>query len=116
MATFDQRNQKVGYQYNVAGNINFNSVQSNESLLSELEKLRAEFSKAIEMGVFEKKLAIDVGYKLDKALIEAEEPKPNKSRVEEYLNDVKTLIEGIATATGLVAALTQAVDLIRKLL
>ena len=116
MATFNQHNQKVGYQYNAAGNINFSSVQSNESLLSELRKLRAEFAKAIEMGVFEKKVAVDVSYKLDKALIEAEEPKPNKSKVEEYLIEVKTLIEGITTATGLIATLTQAAELVRKFL
>jgi len=116
MATFDQRNQKVGYQYNAAGNINFSTVQSNENLLSELKKLRAEFAKAIEMGVFEKDVAVDVSYKLDKALLAADEQKLDKSKVEEYLNDVKTLIEGITVATGLVTALSQAIGLVRSLL
>jgi hypothetical protein len=116
MAVFDQRNQKVQYQYNAAGNINFASVQSNEDLLSELKKLRVEFDTAIEARVFEKKTAIDATYQLDKALIEAEEPKPNKTTIEEHLKEAKALIEGVAAATGLVTALAQAAELARRLL
>ncbi len=116
MAIFDQRNQKVEYQYNAAGNINFGSIRDAEGLLSELRKLRSEFDKAIEAGMFDKKVATDVTYKIDKALLEAEEPKPNKKTIEEYLKEAKTLIEGITAATGLVVALTQAVDLVRRLL
>ncbi|MCC7188905.1 MAG: hypothetical protein IT312_09200 [Anaerolineales bacterium] len=115
MATFDQRNQKVGYQFN-ANEINFSSVQSNESLLIELKKLRTEFARAGEMGVFEKNVAEDVSGKLEKALNEAEKPKPNKLRVEEYLNEVKTLVEGITAVAGLVTALSQAIGLVRGLL
>lgn len=116
MTVFDQRNQKVQYQYNAAGDINFASIQNMDSLLKELKKLRIEFDTATEAGVFEKKTAVDAGYKIDKALIEAEELKPNKKTIEEHLKEAKSLIEGVAAATGLVTALAQAVDLVRKLL
>jgi len=116
MTIFDQRNQKVKYQFNAAGNINFGTVQNTASLLIELRKLRSEFDNAIATGIFKKKIALEVNYKLDKVLVAAEEPKPDKKTFEEHLNEVIALIEGVVAATGLVAALTQAADMVRKLL
>jgi hypothetical protein len=116
MTVFDQRNQKVQYQYNAAGDINFASIRNTEGLLNELKKLRVEFDKAAAAGVFEKNIAVDTSYRLDKALIAAEEPSPNKKTIEEYLREAKALIEGVAAATGLVTALAQAVELVRKFL
>ena len=66
MATFDQRNQQVTYQYNAAGNINFETVQNRTELAVELEKLRSELSLAVQRGVLEEAAAVDVDAKLNK--------------------------------------------------
>ena len=53
MPIFDQRHQKVTYQYNAAGDINFGAVQNKMDLVAQLEALQAELNRALEQGVFE---------------------------------------------------------------
>jgi myo-inositol-1-phosphate synthase len=53
MPVFDQRGQKVTYQYNAAGDINFGNVQNRADLISELKKLKDEISKAGEAEVID---------------------------------------------------------------
>ena len=43
MAIFDQRGQRVTYQYNAAGDINFGAVQNRMDLVGELGKLQREW-------------------------------------------------------------------------
>jgi hypothetical protein len=46
MAIFDQRGQRVKWQYNAAGNINFGTVQNRNDLVCELQELKLESPKA----------------------------------------------------------------------
>ena len=115
MATFDQRGQKVNYQYNAAGDINFGSVQNKLGIVPELQKLQSEVKKATESGAFDDEIAIDVESKIRKAIVQAQKPKPDKKTTLDYLGEAKALIEGIASAAGLVTALTQAVEMVRRL-
>lgn len=114
-AFFDQRGQQVNYQYNAAGNINFGSIDNKIDVATELQKLLAEVDKAAQAGVLSDEVAIDVEAKLKKAIAQAQKPEPSKKTTLGYLNDAKTLMEGITSAAGLVTALTQAIDLVRKL-
>jgi predicted DNA-binding ArsR family transcriptional regulator len=115
MSIFDQRGQKVTYQYNAAGNINFGAVQNKMEVIVELQKLQAEVTKAIEAGVFEEDTATDVEYQVKKAVQQSKQSEPDKKTILDHLNEAKALISGVAAAAGLVTALGQAVEIVQKL-
>jgi hypothetical protein len=115
MTVFDQRGQHVTYQYNAAGDINFGAVQNRMDVVAELEKLKAEFDRAAEAGVFsDEDTVIDAKYQLDKAASQAERPEPDKKTILEHLEGAKALITGVASAAGLVTALVEAADKVRQ--
>lgn len=115
MAIFDQRNQKVTYQYNAAGNINFGAVVSQEDFIEQLRNLRKEIDEAVNSGAISKKTAVDVTYQIDKAILETQELKPSKKSLEQHLKGAKALLEGITAAAGLVAGMAKAVALVGAL-
>jgi hypothetical protein len=114
MAIFDQRNQKVNYQYNAAGDINFDRVQNRIELIGELEKLKAELSKAASAGAIDAEVVTDAEYQITKAIQQSQKPEPNKKAILGYINGAKTLIEGVASATGMVTALVKAAELVQQ--
>jgi MFS superfamily sulfate permease-like transporter len=116
MPIFDQRGQKVIYQYNAAGNINFEAAQDISEIVSALKNLEVEIQKAAKAGVVNQEAAIDAEANIQKAIIQAEKSKPDKKTILEYLNEAKALLEGFSLATGLVTALAQAVEIIKKII
>jgi hypothetical protein len=114
MATFDQRGQRVIYQYNAAGDINLSSVQNRVDLVGELEKLQRELTTAVQAGIFDEETAADAPYQVTKAIQEAKKPEPHKGRLLDYLNTAKSLVEHVAEAGGLVTALTKAAELVQQ--
>jgi hypothetical protein len=116
MSTFDQRDQKVRYQFNANGNINFGAIQSSIAIPVELEKLLDELKKAVVAGAIEEEKAIDVESRIKKAVAQSRKPNPDKKRVVENLQEAKELLETFATATGLVTGIAQAVEMVRKIL
>lgn len=108
MATFDQRGQRVTYQYNAAGNINIGGVQDRADLAGELEKLRAEVSRAREGGALEEETATDAEYQMTKAVQQAKKPEPDNKRLLDHINQAKSLIEGATAAGGAAAGLVSA--------
>jgi hypothetical protein len=116
MSTFDQRNQKVKYQFNANGNINFGAIQSSIAIPVELEKLLDELNKAVVAGAIEEEKAIDVESRIKKAVAQSRKPNPDKKSVLENLQEAKGLLETFATATGLVTGIAQAVEMVRKIL
>jgi len=115
MTIFDQREQKVNYQYNAAGDINFEAVRSKMDIVAELEKLRIELAKGIAAGLFDEDTATDAEYQLNKTVQQAKKPHADKKTVLDHLNRAKALIEGVTAAAGLVAALGQAAAMIQQL-
>ena len=119
MTTFDQRGQKVIYQYNAAGDINFESAASKVDVIAELEKLQAELSRAAQAGVLGEDAATDSQYQLKKAIIQAKQPRPEKKSIMDYLLGAKSVIEGAAAtaaaAAGLVTALDQAINVVQRI-
>lgn len=111
---FDQKNQTVGYQYNAAGNINFNAIGSSTELIAELEKLKLELKQAIQAKIVDDEIGIDVEYKLTKAIQQSQKPQPDKKSIIDNLNEAKALLSGISSAVGLVTALIKAVELVSK--
>jgi hypothetical protein len=114
MATFDQRGQNVNYQYNAAGNINFGSIVSDADVVAEFKKLLDEVKKAISVGAIDAENGVDVEAKVSKAIIQAENPKPDKQSILENIEGAKKIIEGIASATSLVVGFVQAAETVRK--
>lgn len=115
MTIFDQRGQKVTYQYNAYGNINFGAVENTAGLVEELKKLQAELKEATKKEAVTGDTAVDAQYNLDKAVLEAQKPAPDKKKLGDYLTTAKAALEGIAAVGGLVAALVKAAELVRTL-
>ena len=114
MVVFDQRCQSVTYQYNAAGDINFGAVQNRLELVAELEKLKAEFDRAVQQKAFDDERAIEAESTLKLAIVEAKKSKPNRQTLLE-INGAKDLMEGATAAGGMVTALIKAADLVWKL-
>ncbi len=115
MAQFDQRNQKVTYQYNAAGNINFGSVRDRVDLTAELKKIQDELMKAVGQGAVDAETAIDVDSKIKKAIIQTEKAEPNKKSILDHLREAQELIGGVAAAAGLIKGLAEAAEVVRRL-
>ena len=114
MSIFDQRNQEVGYQFNAAGNINFGKVHNSLDLILELEKLQDELNKAIALKVFDNDKANEVAEQLKESLKHAQKSPPNKRKILEHLIELKSIIENVAAAAGIVTAIIKAIELVEK--
>lgn len=114
MSIFDQRGQKVNYQYNIAGNLNFGSATNSNDAVQELKKLLEEVNKATTKGVIDAEVSIDVEANIKKAVILAEKPQPDKQGILEHIQGAKTLIDGLASATGLIGGFMQAIEMIQR--
>jgi hypothetical protein len=115
MSVFDQRGQKVSYQYNAAGNINFGTVENRTDLIGELEKLKSEVSKARDSEVVNTETGTDIQYQIQKAVDQAQKPEANKSVILEHLGKAKDLIKGVVDAGGLVTGIMKAMELVQNL-
>ncbi len=105
MATFNQQGQKVQNQYN-AETINFGQVTTPDTYLKELKALQAELDKAIKGKALEGEKALDAEYHLNKAVVQAEKPDPDKKTLIEHLSSAKELVSNVG---GLAAALAGAI-------
>jgi hypothetical protein len=105
MTIFDQRGQKVTYQFNVAGDINLGAVENRQEAVVQLQKLIAEIEKAAQAGVIPEDAAVDAEHQLKKAVLVALKPEGDKKIILEYLGKAKTFVENLAAAGGLVQAL-----------
>ena len=114
MATFNQQNQQVTTQYN-AETINFGAVQTPQDLVTQLEKLKAEIAKAKAANVISEEEATDAEYQVTKAAQQAAKPEPDKNSIVANLNTAKEVVQSVAGAGGLVAALAGAVDTVARL-
>lgn len=112
---FDQRGQRVNYQFNSAGNINFDTLRDSVQLVSELNKLKEELVKAAEAKVIDAGTATDVEYKITKVIQQVQKSDPDKKSILEYLNEAKMLIDNITAASGMVIALGQAAQFVQKM-
>jgi len=115
MSVFDQRGQIVTYQYNSAGNINFDSVQNRVDLVGELEKLKAEIYKAGDAQVIEAEIVTDAQYQIQKAVDQAKKPEASQHSILGHLGKAKDVMKGIVDAGGLVTGIMKAIELAQNL-
>jgi hypothetical protein len=121
---FNQSNQNVKNQTNVAGNLNvsgnyvagdfFTNARNPTDVVKELEKLPTLVTQAADKGDLDEDVAVDVKSNLKKAITRAKKPEPDKTGIIAYLNSAKGLIESMTSVSGLVTAVTKAVEAVRK--
>jgi len=118
MAKFIQTNQKVNNQINAEtiGVVSFNSIKDKTELVSELRKISSELNKLTKANKVNVNLAINIEAHVKKAIAEIERSEPKKDSVIENIEKAKNLLDGITSATSLVNALMQAVQIARTLL
>ncbi len=115
VSIFDQRNQSVGYQFNAAGNINFESVKTRKALVAELQKLKTELSRAAGAKVIKQETATSARDQITKAIQQSRKTNPDKKRILQHINEAKALVSTVSSAAGLVTALAQAIEQVQKL-
>jgi hypothetical protein len=115
MSAFDQRGQKVNYQYNSAGNINFGTVQNPTDIISELEKLKDEISKAGDAQVIDAEIVTDVQYQIQKAVDQAKKPEPDKNSILEHLGKAKDFLKNVIEVGGIIAGIAKSIELVQQL-
>jgi uncharacterized membrane protein len=117
MAHFDQRNQKVtnqtniaGNQYNAGGNLIHVEGADSAAIVQELQALLKQLQEAAQSGDLDAETAVDAEYSLKKATIEAGKDQPDKSKCLEYFDKAKSILDkavGVSkSAVELGAALT----------
>ena len=116
MAQFDMRGQKVtGDQYIAGHDMNFGAVQSQADLITELEKLKGEFAKAVDQGILSEEAGTDAQYQVTKAVQQARKPDADKKTITDHLDTVKTIISNVAGASGLIVTVANAIMTVQKL-
>lgn len=115
MTVFDQRNQKVNYQYNANGDINFAQVESKTDFIHQLELIKNEISVCSKNNIAEESKLNEVENRIDRAISSAKKSKPIKERIVNFLIDAQRIISGIVAMSGLVKGITDAIEIARKL-
>lgn len=107
-SVFDQRGQRVNYQYNAAGNINLGAVQNYADLISQLDLLKQELTKARKGQAISELIESKAKTQLLEAIEEAEKPEPDKKSLLTYLGQAKDCLKDIQAIVGIVEAITKA--------
>ena len=103
------------YFYDAGGDINFGAVQNQQDLIVELEKLRADLSKAAEDPAIDAEVVLDAENQVRKAIVQVKKPDADKKTILDRLNEAKALLTGVGAAAGAIAALVKAAELVQKL-
>jgi hypothetical protein len=103
-------------KFDVGGDLNFNAVQDRSQLVTALEKLKVQFDRAVQSGIFDDETARQADLGLTDAIMEAQKTQPNAQGVVARLGSALVLMQGVAAASGLVTNVASAIDLVRRLL
>jgi hypothetical protein len=116
VAKYDFRNQKVNQQFIAdrdmpIGSIqNVGKVESRGDFIAELERLKAVMAAASRDGQIDRRRAADAEHHIAQAIIEAEEPKPDRTTLLDRLNGAKQLIDDVTTLGTAAAGLGALID------
>jgi len=114
MATFDQRDQKVTYQYN-ADVINLTNVSNRAELVRQIENIGAEVERASNLNAIETSDALKVKTSLKAAAEEAKTATPNKSKIISMLETAGDIVKGAKALADLYSAIRKAIGLVGTL-
>jgi hypothetical protein len=116
MPVFDQRGQHVQFQFNAAGDISLEGLQTLDQLREVIGKLRSEIDRAKQSGALPEDIAVEAQYNLLEASREAASTKPDMSKFMERVSKAKDLLKDIATIGGLATTLAEVVKIAAKLI
>jgi 2,4-dienoyl-CoA reductase-like NADH-dependent reductase (Old Yellow Enzyme family) len=108
MAIFNQQGQRVRYQYNAAGDINFNNVSNKDEFAQQLQQLKAEIERMKRANIADPKAVQAAEEGIDKAIEETSKPNVNKSVVSGLLEKAGKSLTGIAAVAEFAAGLAAA--------
>lgn len=117
MSTFNQNNQNIhGNQVNIGGDliVSFNKIMEKSEIPTELIKIITALNEAQQKGIINAEIVSESKKQVEESINEIQKPNPNVKSVIENLNGAKNLIEGIASAGGLVKIFIEAAEMIRK--
>lgn len=115
MAIFDQRNQTVTYQTNIAMQNAVAEVASREDLLKSLEMIRQDGLKAYGADQIPVENWAEAKESLELAKIETEKPQPDKSKLTGLLEKAKGAVKGVVAVAGLYEAMAKLAEMIPHL-
>lgn len=127
---FDQRGQQVGQQFNIAGDMDVESIQggdtwigqeihfgaaaSRDEVVAQIEELREQLEALLTASKADEETATDARYQMDKAVQQSQKPEADKKKIIDHLEGAKNLIAGLAGAAGLVKVFIEAAQAVRK--
>lgn len=113
---FNQQGQTVhGSQYNAEGDMYIGGAQNASELGKQLEQLKLQLVQARQQGALDADTSTEAEEMVDKALQQTKKPQPNKTNILNYLHTAKGIIEGVASASGIVATLVHVVESVQRL-
>jgi len=113
---FDQRNQQVNYQYNAAGNINFESAVTKDDLIRQLDLLKSELKRAADVQKIDELLESKIRTLILEAIAEAKKESPEKTSLVTYLKQASDSISGITSVAELAGGITKAYEWAKQFL
>ena len=116
MSVFDQRGQHVQYQFNAAGDINIDSINSTEHIATELAKFRAEIDKAKIANAISEEIATKSQDYLLEAEREVRVKKSKQSSVLSAIGKAIDILKSTASMAGLVTSLTKLAKVVKDLI
>jgi hypothetical protein len=114
LAKFDQRDQKVTYQYN-ADVINLGNVSNRMEFAREVENISSEVARASSLDAIDATRAKQAQDALKEASAEAQKLEPNKSRITSLLGTAGNVVKDATALGGLYLGITKAIELAHQL-
>ncbi len=115
MTIFNQKNQKIsGDQVNI-GEINFSVIQNKSDIPKELAKLIRELDRVNESGVIKAEVAERAKTEIESAVSESQKQNANPETIVDFLGKAKAVLEGITSVGGIVTALGEGINAIRRI-
>jgi hypothetical protein len=114
MAKFDQRDQKVTYQYN-ADVINLGNLSNRMEFAREVENISSEVARASSLDAIDTTRAKQAQDALKEASAEAQKLEPNKSRITSLLDTAGNVVKDATALGGLYLGITKAKELAHQL-
>ena len=104
MVTFNQEGQTVhGDQYNAKSmTFNIGKIENKVDFARELKSFNRLLDKAIAEKFIDAEAAIDVDANIKKTFIQVGSETPNKSKIVDYLSNIKSVVKPV---TGLLEAI-----------
>ncbi|MBV9230424.1 MAG: hypothetical protein JOZ18_14030 [Chloroflexi bacterium] len=83
--------------------------------IATLKHLQSLLAQAQERGLLDEETSTEAVYHVSKAFQQAKKPNPDKNSILDNLNTAKEFVEGVAAAGGLVTAIANAIELVRRM-